>query len=66
MLKVLRKRLIKVRSEIPKKLPLAKAIHYTLVNWEALVRFVDNGQIEIDNNPIERQIRPPASEPANR
>jgi len=37
---------------------LAKAIHYALVRWESLVRFVDDGRIEIDNNPIERQIRP--------
>ena len=54
----LHKRLQKVRSEIPKKLPLAKAIHYALVRWKALVGYLDNGLIEIDNNAIERQIRP--------
>jgi len=43
---------------VPKKLPLAKAIHYALVRWDALVRYVDDGTIEIDNNPIEREIRP--------
>ena len=58
VLKQLEKRLRKVRSEIPKKLPLAKAIHYALVRWKALVGYVDNGLIEIDNNAIERQIRP--------
>ena len=58
VLETLKSRLITVRSQIPKKLPLAKAIHYALVRWESLVRFVDDGRIEIDNNPIERQIRP--------
>ena len=58
VLETLKSRLIAVRSQIPKKLPLAKAIHYALVRWESLVRFVDDGRIEIDNNPIERQIRP--------
>jgi hypothetical protein len=28
------------------------------VRWEALVRYVNDGRIEIDNNAIERQIRP--------
>ena len=58
IVKRLEKRLAKVRSEISKKLPLAGAIHYALARWEALVRYVDNGSIEIDNNAIERQIRP--------
>ena len=43
---------------VPKKLPLAKAIHYALVRWDALVRYTNDGAIEIDNNPIEREIRP--------
>ena len=60
ILKQLKARLRKVRSEIPKKLPLAKAIYYALARWETLVRYVDDGRIEIDNNAIERQIRPVA------
>ena len=58
ILQALKKRMITIRSQIPKKLALAKAIHYALVRWEALVGYVDDGRIEIDNNPIERQIRP--------
>ena len=54
----LKQRLITVRSQVPKKLPLAQAKYYALVRWEALVRYVKDGRIEIDNNPIERQIRP--------
>ena len=60
ILKQLKARMRKVRSEIPKKLPLAKAIYYALARWETLVRYVDDGRIEIDNNAIERQIRPVA------
>lgn len=41
-------------------MPLAKAIHYALTRWDALLRYVDDGNIEIDNNPIEREIRPVA------
>ena len=47
-------------GRVPRKQPLAKAIHYALTRWHALVRYVDDGTIEIDNNPIERQIRPVA------
>lgn len=48
----------RVRSQISKKLPLAKAIHYALARWDSLERYIDDGTIEIDNNAIERQIRP--------
>ena len=54
----LKARLQKVRSRISKKLPLAKAIHYALARWESLERYIHDGTIEIDNNAIERQIRP--------
>ena len=36
VLEALKNNLIKVRSQILKKLPLAKAIHYALVRWESL------------------------------
>ena len=32
------------------------AIQYALNRWEALVRFVDDGRIEIDNNAAERSL----------
>jgi hypothetical protein len=38
--------------------PLAEAIRYALARWPALTRFLDDGRIELDNNPIERAIRP--------
>lgn len=58
VLERLHRRLITIKSQVPKKLPLAKAIHYALTRWESLVRYVDDGRIDIDNNAIERQIRP--------
>ena len=39
---------------------LAEAIRYALARWEALCRFIDDGRIELDNNPVERAIRPVA------
>ena len=31
---------------------------YALTRWTALCRFLDDGRIEIDNNTVERAIRP--------
>jgi transposase len=36
----------------------AKALDYTLKRWSALTRYIDDGQLPIDNNWIENQIRP--------
>lgn len=47
-------------TRIPGRSGLAEAIRYTLARWEALRRCVDDGRIELDNNPVERAIRPVA------
>jgi transposase len=39
---------------------LAKAIGYALNRWDALSRYLDDGRLAIDNNPVEREIRPVA------
>jgi transposase len=39
------------------KSPMAQAIGYSLANWRALNRFVDDGRIEADNNIAERALR---------
>lgn len=44
-------------SHLPKH-PLHEPIAYALNQWEALSQFLHNGEIEIDNNKIEQQIRP--------
>jgi transposase len=37
---------------------IAKAIDYTLGRWPALIRFLDDGTLPIDNNWVENRIRP--------
>ena len=37
---------------------IAQAIRYGLSRWEGLVRFLDDGRIEIDSNTVERAMRP--------
>lgn len=39
---------------------LAEAIKYALARWVGLTRFLDDGRIELDTNPVERAIRPVA------
>jgi hypothetical protein len=41
-----------------KRSDLAAAIRYALGRWPALMRYIDDGTVEIDNNPVERAIRP--------
>jgi transposase len=58
ILEALREWLQATLRTVSAKSPLAGAIHYTLVRWTALTRFVDDGRIELDNNTAERAIRP--------
>jgi len=39
------------------KSPEGQAISYTLSNWEALIRYCKDGDLEIDNNGAERSLR---------
>lgn len=43
---------------LSQKTKLAEAIRYALSRWAGLSRFLDDGRIEIDNNVVERSIRP--------
>src|SRR5271156_6191521 len=45
-------------ARIPGRSALAEAIRYALARWEALCLFLGDGRIELDNNPVERAIRP--------
>lgn len=45
---------------IPQSSKLAEAIRYALVRWDGLSRFLEDGRIELDTNPVERAIRPVA------
>ena len=45
---------------IPQRGKLAEAIRYALARWAGLTRFLDDGRVELDTNPVERAIRPVA------
>jgi hypothetical protein len=44
-------------SIIPSGSRLAEDIRYGLAHWEGLTRFLDDGRLELDTNPIENAIR---------
>jgi transposase len=46
------------RQKITDGSATAKALDYSLKRWTALTQFLDDGQLPIDNNWIENQIRP--------
>jgi transposase len=46
------------RQKIPDGSATARAIDYSLNRWAALTRFLDDGELPIDNNWVENQIRP--------
>ena len=48
----------KYRKDLPTKSTTAQAISYALNNEAALLRFLNDGKIEIDNNAAERAMRP--------
>jgi transposase len=62
---VLHRWLLLKRQQVPDGSATAKAIDYSLKRWQALVRFVDDGELPIDNNWVENQIRPIALGRAN-
>jgi transposase len=45
-------------AAVSRKSTIAEAIRYGLGRWGGLVRFLDDGRIEIDSNIVERAIRP--------
>lgn len=50
--------LLLTRQKVTDGTATAKALDYSLRRWKALTRFVDDGQLPVDNNHIENQIRP--------
>lgn len=57
--------LILQRQQVPEGSAIAKAIDYSLKRWAALTRYLDDGQVPIDNNWVENRIRPVALGRAN-
>ncbi len=46
------------RARLSPKSRLGEALSYIAKHWDGLMLFVDDGRIEIDNNIVERTIRP--------
>ena len=40
------------------KSPIGKAMTYTQNQWDKLIRVLEDGRLELDNNPVENKIRP--------
>jgi transposase len=53
----LREKLLGLKDTLNPTNPLMKAVAYTLNHWDALVRFLDDPDFEIDNNACERAIK---------
>ena len=51
---------LEAQLPLPGRSTLAEAIRYALSRWEGLTRFLHDGRIELDTNPVERAIRPVA------
>lgn len=47
-----------VRPTVPPSTLLGKALHYLHQQWPRLVRFLERGDLPLDNNPAENAIRP--------
>ena len=45
-------------AKLPARGPTADAIRYALNHWDGLERFLEDGRIELDNNSVERAMRP--------
>ena len=50
--------MIAKRQLVPVGSAIAKALDYSLKRWPALMRYLDDGDVPIDNNWCENQIRP--------
>jgi transposase len=49
--------LLQIRDEVLPKSPAARAVRYVLNKWGALTRFLEDGDLEIDNGATERANR---------
>jgi transposase len=57
LLESLKQWLEETLGKLSKKSDTTRAIHYALGRWEALLRYCDDGHLEIDNNSAERSLR---------
>ena len=57
LLESLKQWLDEILGRLSKKSDTAMAVRYALGRWEALLRYCDDGRLEIDNNAAERSLR---------
>jgi hypothetical protein len=57
LLKSMKQWLDEMLGRLSKKSDTAMAVRYALGRWEALLRYCDDGRLEIDNNTAERSLR---------
>jgi hypothetical protein len=57
LLDSLKQWLEEILVKLSRKSDTALAVRYALGRWEALLRYCDNGRLEIDNNAAERALR---------
>jgi transposase len=57
LMEKLHRYLLEIRDEVLPKSPAARAVRYALNQWEALTRFLEDGDLEIDNGATERANR---------
>jgi transposase len=48
----------KSANQVPPKTALGTAVAYTLGQWEKLERYLEDGHLQIDNNRVERAVKP--------
>ena len=58
ILEILRTWLDEVLPQVPPTSATGKALHYLHNEWDKLVRYLEDGRLEIDNNGAENAIRP--------
>jgi transposase len=58
LIEALKAWLEKTLPQLPRGSSIAQAIRYGFNQWEGLLRFLDDGRIEIDSNSVERAMRP--------
>jgi transposase len=57
LLESLKRWLEETLGKLSRKSDTAVAVRYALARWDALVRYCDDGRLEIDNNAAERSLR---------
>ena len=60
LIEALKSWLEEMLRQVPSGSSIAQAIRYGFNQWDGLLRFLDDGRIEIDSNTVERSMRPVA------